>query len=788
MTGRWVLRGLAQRRLPVGLSVLAFALALAFLFACIRLQASLTEGVPRGTTLEPGSFTVFQHDPQGGVSFFLSPAQIERLQNALRGTAEVIGASGVRALALGMPEGTAAAPTLQADFVSPGFFRVLGVRFAAGDASQFEATEDGIVLSDAYVDSLGGSQAPASVLVQGRRLKVVGVAAGFSGLFDRDTQAWIHWRQADGLLFPDLGGAEVIPTSRQPWFYWTLVAPAAGAAAEVGTILRSGELGSAIVERPFTQLAVVEGITNQLDLRRAASAGQDVYWQLSLLLSAVACLALALTVSMVRLARLPNELVQLQLGMPRSGLLHLLAHHSVWPALAAVAVGAGASVVVGVLLQREPSVAALMAWSADLEAGFPWWSATLSLLSAIAVTAALQLAFVRSAGLRFATRTLDPRQRTLHRFFGVFELVLVAVAATALALGSIAAVSSVAQLAQIRDSERPDTWAVTFRLDEAASLGRSAQHTFLARMGDAPARPFLAAFVSVLPLSEARRPPVTFTAGTAAVTMLENPIGPDAFGPGRLRLLAGRTFEPGAVDEVVIDEGAGNLLQTAIAPQPVLGAQVRNEFGESFTVVGIAESMTYATSAELRRPVAYTSIGTITRRGALLVFGAGTPERVRAAIDDAGRSLPGFAVDRLEALADRGQRVGARYRAKATLTAAAAAVAAVVALLLIASVTTMRARLASQERAIRMALGAAPARLTVATMRATGIRLLVGTAIGLVAAWSLSFGGAVPAPVGLLFVPIAALCVFLLVGLLMAGTLAHRIVNRTDVTRLLRAD
>lgn len=786
MIARWVVRGLIQRRYPVGSSILAMALALAFLLSCVKLNSMIVDGVPRGTTLPKGSFTVFQHDPNARLSFFLSPAQIARLQHNLEGSAAVIGASGVRALKFGLPSEAAPTSTIQVDFVSPEFFLTLGVHFLAGDAGRFATTEDGVVLSERFVSSLGLSDPPSSIVVEGRRLQVTGVVRGFNGLFDRNCYAWIHWRQAEGLLFPDLPGKKSLDVADQPWFYWTLVTPTQGTSDSVGAILRSPELVGAIVERPFSELKVIDGISNQLDLRRSASKGQEIYWRLAVLLVAVACMALALTVAMVRMSRLHNELVKLQLGLPRSALTRILAHYAFWPTLFAVAIGMAASYFVDALLAREPSIAAYTELSAELSTGFPWRATVLTFMVVLGACGALQYVLVRSAGLRFGVRTLDARQRSMSRLFAYFEIALVAVAASAVTLGTAAAASSVIQLRAIAEAERSATWAVTFRLADDSTLAPASQRTFLDRLH---AEGYQGGFLTVLPLSEPRRSPTSFQFASGTLTVLENAATPEVFGARRLALLAGRPFEAGNINEIVIDETAAHIIQKAIAPQSILGSTITNTSGESYVVVGIVESITYSTDPDYRLPVVYSSLGTISRRGAILLFGAGAPNRLRAALEEAGGSISDFFVDRVETLVDRGRRVGARHRAKAALTAAAAAVSALVAFLLVASVSAMRAKLSAKDRAVRVAVGGDPVRLTADAALSGGSRLLAGTLIGFMAIWSTPL--ATTADLTLSEVratSVMALFGFLLIGLLLTSMLAHRMVRRTDVIALLRSD
>jgi len=687
---RFVLRGYRRRWMVSALAVFSLAVALSAYLATWRMGASLRSGHPVGTHFVSAPVTIFQYSSESRLHFFLSPLQIRNLHADLDGSAQVIGASGVRRLRWGMGD---SASLIGADFVSPQFFSALGVEFLLGSAEEFARTEDGVVLSETFVRQHGLALAPQIVHIGERALRVIGVVRGFDGLFDQQSHAWIHWAQAEGLLYPIRRSPDDTPMAESSlWFFWTLAIPERDQRARFETLMAGLKARKALVEPPFDELHFMPGITNEMHIRVEADQSQLLYEAISGLLLLIAILATAFLTALLRLDRVSSEWTMLRLGAPRVRLFVLPWLYALFPSLAAALLAIVLALWMEHLLQRDPALMMLLNGSARLKDEGMWPGFAIALGAVVLICAAFNALVMRGAGLRFSASALRARTERIDPLLHAFHAAIAAAATFTLAVGLLAASESIARSRALASATLDHVWVQSINpdsnnTDPAADLRRKQQARLHAQI---PAIQH-SGYVSLTPLQGAMVQQSEFRGPNGGVSLLRNEASADAFAALNLDLLAGRVFAESS-QEVVVDEDAAKSLQAAVAPAPILGAQIADENGMTWTVVGVVRSLPYrADPTEVSR-VIYVPMSTQPISLFLVVRG------VLSELDLAVLRDPRFAETRgrqasepiaLRQLADR-QR--SRQQARSTLTLVTSTCALVVSVFLLACASLLRAK------------------------------------------------------------------------------------------------
>lgn len=724
---RFVFRGFLQRWVATSLAVLALSLALATLLACWRMSSALDSGKPKGTHFEGEAVSLFQYSDDSRLHFFLSPNQISNLAIELAGSADLVAASGVRALT--WTSGAAELP-IHVDFVSDNFFSKLGVRFSAGNATQFSTAEDGVVLSAQFLRVNGLSVAPDTVRVGGRVLQVVGVVSEFTGLFDRDSQAWINWNQASGLLYPLPRSGAAKGLDDGLWFFWTLAIPKAGEQSRFHTLLDGLVQRAVAVEPPFSALVALPGITNQTDLRADADKSQTLYWTMSWLLLVIAALAIALLIALIRLSRLSSEWTMLRLGAGRASFFMLGLAYAALPVLLS---GALAVLLAGIfqrLLLLDPSVAALMAWSAELEPRALWLELAVILFAILLVCATFNMLVMRGAGARFGAAVLRTQTGHLDTLFLVFSSVIAAAATLTVLIGVLAAQQSWAKEREMARAAAENVWFQALSAKEAgASISREQRVQLQAALQLNPAIR-KTGFAAILPLSGAKIALSEYTAGENSFKLMVNMASSDAIPALNLPLRAGRIFAEGSENEIVLDEDAARLIQAQIFPLPILGAELRDELDTTVVVVGIVGRVPYTTDLTQAPPVAYLAMPDTQVQPSLILQGQLKPSdllELQKIQSNHAATLKFAEIQSFPAVAGR---LRERFQARSTMTVATALCALIVAVFLLSCAGVLRARRRERDYAIRMSLGAQPGKMIAHFLKAELSSNFIGALIG----------------------------------------------------------
>lgn len=363
----FLLRSLWHRGPSLALTLLGLALAYAATLAVFNLHGALHGGRPKGTEFSGLPVSIFMHDSKNGMDFFLAPRQITALQTGVGESGHVIGSSGAREVEIRLLQTSHQAAV---DVVSPGFFSALGVNILGGDARRFSEPDQAprCVVSERFLERLGLQAPPESLEIAGHTLQVLGVASGFDGLWDHETEIWLDWRLAHDILFPGIRRGSV---EEQPWFYWTLAIAAPGQEAEFSARLARALENGELAEAPFDGFQLLPGISNQLELRRAADTSVLLYLALCFLMLVVACANLAAWSALMRLGHIEKERTFLQLGIPGSTHLLLGLGFVLIPSLLAALLALPLEHVLTLLLRQDAAIYALLAWSADYEHDYP---------------------------------------------------------------------------------------------------------------------------------------------------------------------------------------------------------------------------------------------------------------------------------------------------------------------------------------------------------------------------------------------------------------------------------
>lgn len=730
----YLLRSIRSRALSFSLSVLGLALALAAVLSVQRMSDVVGSGALAATRLHGQPVSVFTYSSGLDFELFLSPLTIRTVEERLAGSGELIAASGTRAV-----PGRVGAEleTLHVDVVSSRLFEALDVDVQGLPAGQRVLDDSTAVVSQRFLSERMLQAAPDSIEVQGRRVRVVGVAQGFTGLFDHYTDVWVDWWHAPGILFEEDARRHLDYTP----FFWSVALPAAGREAEFRTRLQTAisEPEGLSIDPPFDSLRAIPGITNQTQWRNLADASLDAYQAISIVALCAAVLNLAVWAALMRVSRAREEWTLLSLGLPRHKHLLLRLGYVLVGLIPAWVLAAAFEPLFVSLLASDSAVHLLLKDAARSDAGFAWqaWlqSGGLALLVVLAVAHLVE----RAAGLRFGAPALRETGPVLRGVFRGLTVAMAVASCAALLLGYWALSTSMARQGELARMDSGSTWTAQSKATDSKGdfgFADSAERALLAeQLRERLPQIERVGFGTLRPFAEGEGPLNSYTLPNAPDTTLRfrmNQIEGDALGAMGLKLVAGRALpESGYALEVLMDQRAAADLARRLGKPSVLGELLRDASSMDYEVVGIVEAMPY--NMELASPLGtvYQRMGSMVPGFHVLMRGGvGAAEVERAFAEPFTVSALRFKLEEPQHLPALAERAQARYRARLLFATTTAGVTLLIALLALVSMVVVEARARSHALAVRACLGARPLNLATHAFRGLLLALGFGAVLG----------------------------------------------------------
>lgn len=730
----YLLRSIRSRALSFALSILGLALALASVLSVQRMSDVVGSGALAGTRLHGQPVSVFTYSSGLDFELFLSPLTIRMVEERLDGSGVLVAASGTRAVPGRV---SAESETLHVDVVNSRFFESLSVEVHGLPAGQRVLDSGTAVVSQRFLSERNLQAAPESIEVKGRRLRVVGVAQDFTGLFDHYTDIWVDWWHAPGILYDEDARRHLDYTP----FFWTVALPAEGREAEFRTRLETAisEPEGLSIDPPFDSLRALPGITNQTQWRSQADASLEAYQAIAFVALCAAVLNLAVWAALMRVSRAREEWTLLSLGLPRHKHLMLRLGYVLVGLIPAWVLAAAFEPLFVSLLSSDSAVHLLLKDAAKSDAGFAWFvwlqSGGLALLAVLVVAHLVE----RAAGLRFGAPALRETSPVLRGVFRGLTVAMAVASCAALLLGHWALSTAIARQGELARMDSGSTWtAMVKTTDSKGDFGFAdgAERALLAeQLRERLPQIERVGFGTLRPFAEGEGPLASYTLPTSPDTRLHlrlNQIEGDALGAMGLKLVAGRMLpDSGYALEVLLDQRAAADLARRLGKPSVLGELLRDASSMDYEIVGIVEAMPY--NMELASP-----LGTVYQRmgSTVPVFHTLMRGGVSAAEVDPAFAEP-FSVSALRlkleepqhlpALAERAQ---ARYRARLLFATSTAGVTLLIALLALVSMVVVEARARSHALAVRACLGARPLNLATHAFRGLLIALALGSLLG----------------------------------------------------------
>lgn len=730
----YLIRSVRSRALSFALSVFGLALALAALLSVQRMSDLVGNGALTGARLHGQPVSVFTYSAALDYEMFLSQLTIRTVEERLQGSGTLIGASGTRAV-----QGRVAdeVETLHVDLVSPRFFESLSVEVHGWPADQRVLDNSTAVVSQRFLAERRLQQTPDYIEINGRRLRVVGVAQRFTGLFDHYTDVWIDWWHAPGIIDDENARRHLEYTS----YFWAVALPAAGREAEFQTRLQTAisEPEGLQIEQPFDSLRAIPGITNQTQWRSLADASLDAYQAISLVALCAAVLNLAVWAALMRVSRAREEWTLLSLGLPRHKHLLLRLGYVLVGLIPAWALAAAFEPLFVSLLASDSAVHLLLKDAAKSDAGFAWsvWllSGGLALLVVLAVAHLVE----RAAGLRFGAPALRETSLVLRGVFRCLTVAMAVASCAALLLGYWALSTSMARQGELARMDSDSTWTAQAKaIDSKGDFGfaDSAERSLLAeQLRERLLQIERVGFGTLRPFAEGEGPLNSYTLPNSPDTTLRlrlNQIEGEALEAMGLKLVAGRMLtETGYALEVLLDQRAAADLARRLGKPSVLGELLRDASSMDYEVVGIVEAMPY--NMELASPLgtAYQRMGSMVPGFHVLMRGGvGAAEVERAFAEPFNVSALRFKLEEPQHLPALAERAQARYRARLLFATTTAGVTLLIAVLALVSMVVVEARARSHSLAVRACLGARPLNLATHAFRGLLLALGFGAVLG----------------------------------------------------------
>ncbi len=730
----YLLRSIRSRALSFTLSVLGLAFALATALAVQRLADLVSSGALAGTHLHGQPVSLFTYASGLDFELFLAPLTIRTVEQRLQGSGELVAASGTRALPGRVGDEL---ETLHVDVVSSRFFESLGVEVQGLPAGQRVLDSGTAVVSQRFLAERRLLRAPEIVEVKGRRLRVIGVAQGFTGLFDHYTDVWVDWWHAPGFVYKEEARRYFDYTS----FFWTVALPAAGREAEFRTRLQTAisEPEGLEIELPFDSLRAVPGITNQTQWRSLADASLDGYQVIALVALCAAVLNLAVWAALMRVSRAREEWTLLSLGLPRGRHLMLRLGYVLVGLIPAWVLAAAFEPLLVSLLSSDSAVHLLLKDAAKSNASFAWltwlYTGAVSLLVMLAVAHLVE----RAAGLRFGAPALRETGPVLRSVFRGLTVAMALASCAALMLGYWALSTALARQGELASLDSGNTWTAIARSTDSKGdfglAGSSERRLLGEQLRQRLPQLETLGFGSLRPFAEGEAPLAAYTLPAEPDTALQlrlNQIEADALGAMGLKLIAGRPLpDTGYALEVLLDQRAAAELARRLGKTTVLGELLRDASSMDFEVVGIVEAMPY--NMELSSPIgtAYMRMGSMVPVFHVLMRGAvGAAEVERTLVEQFNTSALRITLEEPQHLPALAERAQARYRARLLFATSTAAVTLLIALMALVSMVSIEARARSHSLAVRACLGARPLNLALHAFSGLLIALGVGAVLG----------------------------------------------------------
>lgn len=730
----YLLRSLRSRALSFALSVLGLALALAAVLSVQRMSAVVGSGALAGTRLHGQPVSVFTYSSALDFELFLSPLTIRIVEERLSGSGVLIAASGTRAVPGRV---SAELETLHVDVVSSRFFETLGVEVQGLPAGQRVLDSGTAVVSQRFLSERKLRAAPEFIEVKGQRVRVVGVAQGFTGLFDHYTDVWVDWWHGPGVLDYEEARRHFDYTP----FFWSVALPAAGREAEFRTRLQTAisEPEGLSIDPPFDSLRAIPGITNQTQWRNLADASLDAYQAIAIVALCAAVLNLAVWAALMRVSRAREEWTLLSLGLPRHKHLLLRLGYVLVGLIPAWVLAAAFEPLFVSLLASDSAVHLLLKDAAKSDAGFAWQAWLQSGGVALLVVVAVSQLVERAAGLRFGAPALRETSPVLRGVFRGLTVAMAVASCAALLLGYWALSTSMARQGELARMDSDSTWTAQAKATDSKGdfgFADSAERALLAEQLRERLPQFeRVGFGTLRPFAEGEGPLNSYTLPNAPDTTLRfrmNQIEGDALGAMGLKLVAGRMLpESGYALEVLLDQRAAVDLARRIGKPSVLGELLRDASSMDYEIVGIVEAMPY--NMELASPLGtvYQRMGSMVPGFHVLTRGGVSAVEVeRALAEPFNVSALRFKLEEPQHLPALAERAQARYRARLLFATTTAGVTLLIALLALVSMVVVEARARSHSLAVRACLGARPLNLAMHAFRGLLIALTFGAVLG----------------------------------------------------------
>lgn len=729
----FLLRSLFGRAPSLALTVLGLAIAFAATLAALNLHAVLRSGHPQGTNFVGEPVSIFSHMTARNFDLFLFPPQIMGLQEELGDSGALVASSGARMVEVGVSGSNHDAAV---DVVTPNFFTALVVAINGGDARQFgdQSTAPNCVVSERFIARLGLQTPPETLRIAGRVLRVVGVARGFNGLWDHETDVWVDWRLGHDLLSPTTKVKGV------DGFYWSLAIPAQGQAAAFRGKLQRALARRDLAEAPFDGFRAVPGITNQPDMRRTADTSAWLYLVLCGVMLVVAIANLAAWSALLRAGKIQSELTFLQLGISRRTHALLGLGFVVLPALAGALLALPLERLMSALLHQDSAISALLAWSAEYERRYPWggWLAIV-----LAVTASgwlLGLAVAHLAGLRFGMSSLRAAAGKVERLFRPMAVLVTMLAAVALLFGALQSVNALRVWRALAHEGSGPVWMLFIQNATAAGLDQVGREAILRDVHAVLPRTEALGFVKIRPLSTVKEALSVYAlepGGPPALKILLNEADAEGMQVLGARLRSGQYFDTSlSAMEIVLDAQAAQQLAQATGNASVVGMSLYDELSMPWRVVGVVDRIPYGPDPDKEAPVAYVALGDAPLILNLVMLGPNTAEQV-AALAEAGIRIDAGTLRFGEPanLAEKADEALAQYRSRALLGLMAAAITITISALTILSIVTLEVRRRRRRLAVRASLGERPLATAWHGVRGVLMSILLGLLLGMLVMW-----------------------------------------------------
>lgn len=723
-------RAISRHRLSFFLAVSAAGMAMAGAFASLSLQRSLHESGPAGTSLSGEPVSLFQHADANQMDFFLSPRQVEEIDNHLAGSGRAVASSGARLVDVSF-DGKELSAAL--DFVSPAFFKALRVQSLHG-GPMAELRPGQAVISERLLAKFGGVR-PAAISVADRRLEIVAVARTFGGLWDHDTDVWCHWRDSEGVLLPpprDSNKKDV--AFHESWFYWTLAVPAEGRLAEFRGRMIALDHRTDIATAPFDRLKSVAGISNQLELRDDAESSLALYQLGAGLLLLTAVMGLSAWSALTRIERIGDERVFATLGMPRSRKAGLLLGSVLPPIVAAVTLAALLEPWMFEFISRDVAIAALLEWSPDLSAPALGPERAAFMIFACTVSVSLNQLLARAAADSASPRNVMAGKR-VGWWFNCLMLVLCANATGSVVL-ALAVSSWHARESQydVRDWSGVHALRVgkLRHMDSAPIADATWRETLRLELLDRVPGTSVAGFMSPRPYSSARPPLELLIGELGEVQAMRVETDAGALVALGLKPLAGRSIgdDPFA-NEWVVDATLARRISGESNAGAAVGMQVRDTGGDVYTIVGVVDAISYRADLNKKVPVYYAPLSPAPIGVAVVLRRSNTNTAIDPiASGPTGIEIAGSVLRDPVSLAESANEAIARRDARTSLALIVALGTAIVSIFVLIAIARVHVHRQRQALALRAALGATRVQLTVAAFRSSASTWVVGAMTG----------------------------------------------------------